>query len=384
MTLNAATIKNIKPGQIVWDRGLGVRGNADGSATYLVSYYDANKKKQRKVLGYTDRYKLSEVQRLVGERLGAWQRGEATLFDAGDTIADLADAYMVKHSEELNAPGTVKLNRHILNLYILPTLGNHKIGSVTKRQISDFVSEVAARSRYQANKVRLLLSAMFNFAHVHGYLAESAPNPLQGFKVAGRSANYPVQSRKRPATDMELRALLATLEAQPEPWRTFFLMLLHTGARPGELVKLQTPDIYDGWATFRRTKNGLDRRVPLHPTLLGYLGKLEGGSRTAPTGEGVSPYAPTQNGEEQEVFMGGHAYQRAWLRWCAAAGVSNLRVYDIRHTVATKMEAVTLDRESTVRLLGHKGGTMTDHYVEIEDQRLKAAVWKWVERLQTI
>lgn len=55
------------------------------------------------------------------------------------------------------------------------------------------------------------------------------------------------------------------------------------------------------------------------------------------------------------------SFKTAWKAICKAAGVSNLRIEDVRHTVNTKMEELT--RNQTVsqavreRIMGHEQGT---------------------------
>jgi integrase len=98
---------------------------------------------------------------------------------------------------------------------------------------------VAAGHPRTANKLLALLSVLFRRA------GRRHDNPVAGLERA------PEDPRQRVLTIDELHRLRAALEQENEPWRSFFLLLLLTGARRGALQRMQWSDLDLDAATWR-------------------------------------------------------------------------------------------------------------------------------------
>ena len=94
------------------------------------------------------------------------------------------------------------------------------------------------------------------------------------------------KGRTRFLSDDEVTALLASCkQSENEDLHCFVLFALTTGARKGELLKLQwtNVDVERRWAVFERTKNGTSRGVPLTTAVLETLMLLQrAGSSCSP------------------------------------------------------------------------------------------------------
>jgi len=74
----------------------------------------------------------------------------------------------------------------------------------------------------------------------------------------------------------------------------------------------------------------------------------------------------------------GHPIQRinnsAWIRSKKAAGIPQVRVHDLKHTLGRRLRAAGVSFEDRQDLLGHKSGRITTHYSAAEiDKLLEAA-----------
>jgi integrase len=100
---------------------------------------------------------------------------------------------------------------------------------------------------------------MFNFAVMRDILPFS---PCNGLKLP--AAN---NSRDRVLSDSEIRTFWDNLPtcAMSEELRNALKLVLITAQRPGEVIRIHTDEINDGWWTIpaERSKNGKAHRVPL-------------------------------------------------------------------------------------------------------------------------
>jgi len=135
--------------------------------------------------------------------------------------------------------------------------------------------------------------------------------------------------------------------AKRPPLRDFILFLRYTGCRVGEALHLRVEDVnrmLDEFS-FRSTKNGEDRTLPLLPHIADILDKQDAGNGYWFVGEAV------RNGLRI-------AFQKAR----ASAGLDNLHMHDLRHMASSWMQHQGVDFISSEFLLGHKVRGMLGYY----------------------
>ena len=95
------------------------------------------------------------------------------------------------------------------------------------------------------------------------------------------------------------------------------------------------------------------RSVPLHPDALAVLAGLRARAGTPAPGDRILPVSYS-------------AIKAAWYRACARAGVSGVRIHDLRHTAATRF---TLEYHGNLPVLqvvtGHKTDSQLLRYVNV-------------------
>jgi integrase len=66
--------------------------------------------------------------------------------------------------------------------------------------------------------------------------------------------------------------------------------------------------------------------------------------------------------------------KRDWAQVCKAAGITGLRVHDLRHSFASQLASNGIGLHVIGRLLGHTQPQTTHRYAHLLDDPLKAAV----------
>lgn len=227
--------------------------------------------------------------------------------------------------------------------------GGHAITTTEKR-----------RSPATINRYRTAVAAVFRVAIDKGWYGIS-DNPAAGIRQKTES-----NSRYgRCLEDDERAAILAACDASAWDQLGLFVRLaLATGARRGELLKLQWRDVdlKRGTVLFRDTKNEDDRRVPL-------IGEawalLKAASKVRKLKQPGVFNHPTKEDNRPPVDW-------YWQKARKAAGVDNLRLHDLRHSCGSYLARNGASAFQIAAILGHRSGpTLTARYVHLaaEDSR---------------
>lgn len=172
----------------------------------------------------------------------------------------------------------------------------------------------------------------------------------------------------RPA---EADALIAAAAPHLRPLVTF---LLATGARLGEALALQWPDVdlAHARATLRDTKSGADRHLDLCPRAVAALQAVQGRIGPVFRTRAGRPYAP-------RLQQGGGQIKTAWATALRRAGLSDRRItpHTCRHTWATWHATIHRDP----MLLRHEGGwsslAMVQRYAHLAPRSLAPEMQAW-------
>ncbi len=259
--------------------------------------------------------------------------------------------------------------RSILDAQILPRFGGTKLAKLRREDIerwqADRRGEVSAST---ANKELMRLNHLLNRAVAWGYLRA---NPARGIK---RGKEAPGRVRYLSAEERErlLNGAQVSVKAQdgrtwvtrrePNPaLRLYILAALQTGARRGELANLLWTDVDMKARTisFRYTKNGLSRSVPMTDTLRAVLLALP------------RPLAPdTHVFPEREPKV----LTRAFSRLVADLKIPNLRFHDLRHDAASTLTMAGVPQRTVMEILGHRDPRMTMRYQHLTPGHLQEAI----------
>lgn len=186
---------------------------------------------------------------------------------------------------------------------------------------------------------------------------------------------------------MEHRDMSSVLFVMPALLR----LLYSTGLRISEALSLTNADveIEKGVIIVRKSKNGKERMVPIHPTLSSVLVQYVAARNALPTGDNMtkgSLFFIKPNGKSMTTYS---VYCR-FKQILAACGIPHSgnhhgpRVHDLRHTFAVHSLAMMsrsgMDMDTSLPILsaclGHRSLAATEKYV-----RLTASMYPEIEEI---
>jgi integrase len=396
--LNKRSIDDIpKPDRTIIIRddelsGFSLRVFPTGRKVFLVQYRvggGRNGRQRRVKLGVFGTITADEARTKAREILARAHLGddfadERDKVRESQTVAQLIDAWSRDgvltnrrtgaRRSEVNVVGEIALANH----HIRPLIGSRKVDSLTKGDIQRLRTQIAtgeSRTRRKGRKRGLihvsggdgtatrtirLLSSILSYAVDMGLIAS---NPALGVKLA------PGGQRHRYLSPEELRRLGAVLD-QPMNSQaaataaTIIRLLILTGARRGEIEGLKWSEVDFQFGMLRKETSKTGAKViPLARAALQILED----QRQWASGNQVWVF-PGQKGE-------GHfdSLNKEWSRIRIAAGISDVRLHDLRHTYASFGAAGGVGLPLIGGILGHRQASTTQRYAHLADTPLRAA-----------
>jgi integrase len=360
----------------VWDTliaGFGVRIMPSGAKTYQAQYRKGGRTR-RISLGRHGTITVEQARLLAKEVLGDVAKGENPAEDIAQhrkapTVAALCERFFQAHVMERCKPSTQGEYRRAIDMFINPALGNFKLVDLERKDVAELHHKFRDKP-YQANRTLGVLSKMFNLAEIWG-LRPDGSNPCR------HVPKYREHKRERYLSQVELQRLgnvLADAELNgtetPHIIAAFRLLIL-TGCRLGEIQTLQWGFITDQGMELPDTKTGA-RRIPLPSAaraVLSTLARVDG-----------NPYVIVGK------VAGKHAtdFQHPWRRIRERAGLTGVRIHDLRHTYASNAVSSGMPIQMVGRLLGHTQIQTTMRYAHLADEPVKQAAEENAERLSAL
>lgn len=153
---------------------------------------------------------------------------------------------------------------------------------------------------------------------------------------------------KNPFNHEEVRRIQSN---QTDPLAYTVILLLYTGLRINELLRLKTADIdmKQKIINLRGTKtDAAERIVPIHPDILPIISARLDGEYLIEVDEKKLTYAK---------------YSRFWKKYMTQISDTYHTPHDTRHTFVSALDKnENIDRLTLKRIVGHKTDDITDHY----------------------
>jgi integrase len=299
-----------------------------------------------------------EAHRLLGAIAGgsdpAVQRKERL---ENPTVAQAAKQFETEHSPKLK-PATREKYAMLFRLHVVPALGTHRLLDVARPDILRLHRNLA-KMPSTANYCVAMLSKFMNWAEENGYRPEQT-NPCRRVK------KFAETKRQRYLTLEEyarLGQVLDDLERQGAE-NIFVIaairLLLLTGARLSEILTLQWPfvDLERGFLLLPDSKTG-QKQIGLSTTAIAQL-------RQIPKVQG-NPYVIVGRFERGRLIN----LQKPWRRIRDLAGISDVRLHDLRHSFASVAATSGASLPMIGKLLGHTQPQTTARYSHLADDPLR-------------
>jgi integrase len=388
--LTEGLIKALKPPKrgslLVWDTevtGFALRVFAptkmhpEGARTFLLSYWLNGTERRYRIGSWPDwsiiaaRAEAKAVRQRVdrGEDPASERRERRN----APTVLDLVDRYKAEH-----LPRKSKQSQHddgVMIGHILRHIGaDRKVADVhhgdivaLHRAITDTGHPVLANRTLSCASRMFALSLLPMAGEDKPWRDQAQGNPCRGIK------RNPEQAKERFLSPAEIASVIEGLGAYGRTSAADCIrLILITGCRPGEAM-LATWEQFDAQPGFwvkpaATTKQRKEHRLPLSVPALQLIADI----RATRGNVVLSGY----------VFPGQRAGQplqqlrTCWEAVCKHAGLTDVRLYDLRHTFAALGAGGGLSLPLIGRLLGHTQSRTTQRYAHLADNPLRDAADK--------
>lgn len=372
--------------------GFGLRVMPSGVKSYVFEYRAGEggrrAPKRQYTIGrstdFTADQARKEAERLRGVvKTGGDPAGVKAEQRAASTVTELAAAFLADHVEAKRKARTHEHYSDIIDRIVKPAIGSMKAKDVKRADIAKL--HLAWRSTpFQANRVLAIVASMYSFGSIHGFVPE-AMNPARGVE------KYDEDARQRLLSGAELVRLgeaIRLAETTGLPWSidetkqtkhvpktsrvtvigehaaAALRLLMFTGARLREILHLRWSevDLERGLLLLPDSKTGQKAVVLSAPAMqiLADLPRL-----------GVYVIASDSAGTKDEKPRAD--LKRPWMAVRDHAGLSDVRLHDLRHLFASTGVGGGLDLFIVGKLLGHAQASTTQRYAHLANSPLKRA-----------
>ena len=246
-----------------------------------------------------------------------------------------------------------------LRNHLFPQFGKIRMNDIEKRDVVSLINEMAENFKPGTiNRVIILLRYMFNLA-IKWEVEGVSRNPTAGIPLLKEDNHV-----ERFLSSEEAKALLIAIKNSKNPMLQHIIsMLILTGARKREVLDAKWEDFDMERSIWRipTTKAGKARIVPLSDTASVLLIKLRQRKRCA--------YAfanPVTLKPYSSVYYSWHTARKK-------AGLSDVRVHDLRHSFASFLVNAGRSLYEVQTLLGHTQIKTTQRYAHLSTTSLRSA-----------
>ncbi len=384
--LSKKAIDEIKPtdkDHFVWDddlAGFGMKITPSGKKVFVLQAR-LNGQSRRVTIGtfgspWSPDQARTEALRLLGEVSKGVDPMDAKRAVRADlTIAELSERYW-KASKVHKKPNTLACEATTLRRHILPLLGKTKTASLQRHAVQKFLGDVAsgktmldARTGFRgraivkggqgtANRSCAMLSSMLSYAVEIGLRKD---NPAIGIK------KFKLKKHDRYLSAEELERIGLAMKSVEDDGASLFAIaairfLLLSGCRKNDALTLQW-----SWIDW-------DHNLPK-------LTDSKTGQKNLMLGEGVMDFLktlPRLTGSPLVFPSASSGYvpislQKVWNKVRITAGLSDLRLHDLRHNFASSAVSSGQSLYIVGKLLGHTQAQTTQRYAHLASDPVQAA-----------
>lgn len=376
--LNKRSVDSLEPlggkRRFVWDSetdGFGCRVEPSGRKTFIVRYRTAGGGRsgvqRQATLGAHGVVSVEEARKqaraLLGEVLVDRNADPVEARRAvrqAETVAQLVAYYLDTYAPAAGLRrATVRDAKSVFTNHVLPGIGTRKVQDLAPADIRRLHADVRGKvGRYQANRVLRFTRKALSLAVENGWRED---NPASKVKAA------PEDKRERYFSDDEVRRFLRACDEYADQNAADALrLLLYTGARLHEVLD-STWDQFDlstgVWTKpSAHTKQKRTHRLELAGPALDLLNDMRA---RVPFGRFLFP---GDGLDKPRVDL-----KRPWTAVKAAAQLENVRLHDLRHTLASHMITAGAPLAVVGKALGHTQAATTARYAHVAESAQREA-----------
>jgi len=267
------------------------------------------------------------------------------------TFAALARLFLTSKTGVYSEGGIASFTIYLKN-QLLPAFGSLAVNRITTANVAQWFYAFSKQSPGGANQAIGHFTTLMNWGQSHGHLPETFNNPARPIKRNRRAA------RGRVLSADQLRSLAVTLNDAPSRYSDAvdaIMIILLTGCRSGEILRLKWSEVEDTQLKLTRTKTGPRNVILTAPV----KARLEARKKLV-ISEHVFPSRHNPN-QPMTTISG------AWKTLKRLADLpEDVRLHDLRHTYASHSIMSGESLAITGKLLGHKSARSTEVYAHLD------------------
>ncbi len=375
--------KPIAKRTVLWDsevHGFGLRVTPAGERTYVLKYRHRGGQRWFSIGRHGSPWTLEQARKEAQRLLGEVARGDDPAATKGAdrqalNVAQLCDLYLAEGASH-KKPLTLKADVGRIEHHIKPLLGRKRVDAISRGDVERLIVDVIAGKTAQsapnprgrgtlakggrgvAGQCATLVGTLMAFAVRRGLRGD---NPAHGVKKP------PVRKMERFLSEVEIGRLALALDAyRSEGGNEFAVaalrLLLLTGARRNEILSLEWRDVnFERQCLRLRDSKTREKVIFLNAPALAIL---QGLPRI-----GDNPHVIV--GNESGSYLKG--LDKIWTNVRTRAGLTDVRIHDLRHSFASVGVAGGLSLPVLGALLGHRQAMTTARYAHLSADPLRAA-----------
>jgi len=349
--------------------GLILRVTKTGYKSFALRFWYDEQSKQMTIGKYGDfslaeaREKARDLKKLVADGKDPLMQKQIEREKKPVTLSEYVEQFKADYVERKLKSSTQKTYKSRLNKILNDKMAILPLKEVSRADVRRFLKAEAKDHPTNANRLHSILSKLFNEAINDELLTK---NPIKNMdKLSDENKRDPHYS------DADIRAIWEAIENEWQPMQGLLKVLLTTGQRLGETSRMKWADIVnDVWIipiaeqkTGKKTKR--NHKVPLSNLALDVLEQMQ-------TINGASDYvfASQRDAGKPLTF-----FKNAIDRIREQVELSDFRIHDLRHIVATEMIKMDVPFTTVGRVLNHKAlageNTITARYVNTDLSKQK-------------
>ena len=344
----------------VWDTGvagLGVRVRPSGSRTFV--YHRKTAAGARKMsFGPAALCKVEDVRRACMGAATATGDADAPCYEKAPLFRDFVAGRWKAERFDRYKPSTQRGFRSVLKSQLLPAFGSRRLDRITRSMALGWFEAASRTAPGTANNALALLRLILNHAIACGHIGT---NPLRGIRRNPRQKITRFLSREEIARLHRVLDRYAEGSASQAQQADIIRLLLLTGCRKSEIVWLRREEVRDDRLELADSKTG-PRTVLLSEPAQKIV------ARWMQRGNGPWLFPSVRDPSRRRCID-----LSLWYAVRRAAGIEDVRLHDLRHTVASQAAMNGVPLPAVARLLGHSNVRMTMHYTHVGDREVETA-----------
>lgn len=372
--------------------GFGLRVYPSGEKSWIFEYRNGEGgrrvPKKRVTIGRATDFTADEARKIADKlrstvKTGGDPQCEKSARREAVTIEELAAAFLTDHVGPKRKSTTKAHYEDVLKRLVIPGLGMQKAKDVARSDVARL--HLANRATpFQANRILAIIGSMYSFGGRHGLVPEGQ-NPARGIE------RFKEEPRERLLSVAELERLGAAIrqaETSGIPWEiddtkdnrrlpqsgrdtvmgehsaAALRLLVFTGARLREILHLKWEhvDFQRGLLLLPDSKTG-KKTIVLNAPAMAVLSGLTRVGAYVIAGEGAGV-----QGEKPRADL-----KRPWSAVSRRAGLSGVRLHDLRHNFAAFGAGGGMGLPIIGKLLGHTQPQTTARYAHLDADPLRRA-----------